>query len=212
MKLFKAILPFMAITLLFIFTGLILVLITDKFELHLAINQQIGEPANSFFKNFTHIGDGLTAVILIVIASLLSKNKIPNLILGITTLALSGLIAQFFKRVVFNDLLRPGGYFQKGQLNLVEGVDLHSAYSFPSGHSTASFALFIFLAFVFREKRYAQLIFGVCAILAAYSRVHISQHFVEDIVAGACLGVLIFYLMHFLWSKLKYTSAIAIYE
>jgi membrane-associated phospholipid phosphatase len=212
MKLFRAILPFMAFALLFIFTGLILVFITDKFALHLAINEQIGEPANTFFRYFTHIGDGLTAVILIVIASLISKNKIVNGIFGLTTIAISGLVAQLFKRQVFSDLLRPSGYFQEGQLNLVEGVDLHSAYSFPSGHSTASFALFIFLAFVCRKKRYAQGIFALCAILAGYSRVHISQHFVEDIVAGAILGIGIFFLIYYILGKIKFTKSIIISE
>lgn len=212
MNLFRAILPFMAFALLFIFTGLILAFITEKFELHLAINQQIGEPANTFFRYFTHIGDGLTAVILIVVASLFSKNKIANGIFGLSTLAISGLTAQFFKRQVFNEILRPNGYFQDGQLNLIEGVDLHSAYSFPSGHSTASFALFIFLAFIFREKRYAQAIFAICAILAAYSRVHISQHFVEDIIAGAILGISIFFLIYFILVKMNFTKTIKISE
>ncbi|MEO9533125.1 MAG: phosphatase PAP2 family protein [Crocinitomicaceae bacterium] len=212
MKLFKAILPFMAFALLFIFTGLILVFITDKFELHVAINQQIGEPANSFFKYFTHIGDGLTAVILIVIAALFTKHKIAYGIFGLATLAISGLLAQLFKRQVFSDVLRPSGVFKNGEIEFIQGVDLHAAYSFPSGHSTASFALFVFLAFVFRKKRYAQAIFAICAILAAYSRVHISQHFTEDIVAGACLGILTFFGVYYLMGKINYTKTIQVNE
>jgi len=211
-NLLRTILPFMVIALLFIFTGLTLVFITDKFELHLAINQEIGEPANTFFKYFTHVGDGITAVIIIVIASLFTKNKISMGILGLSTLAISGLIAQLLKRQVFSDDMRPTGYFQSGELDLIEGVDLHQAFSFPSGHSTASFALFIFLAFAFRKYRFAQITAGICAILAAYSRVHISQHFVEDIVAGASIGITTFFLMYWVLGKIKFTKGITINE
>lgn len=210
LKLLKAILPFMAIAMLFIFTGLALVLITDKFELHLAINQQIGEPANSFFKYFTHVGDGLTAVVLIILVALISKNKIANGLLGLSTLAISSVITQLLKRQVFADILRPSGYYQDNQLNLVEGVDLHTAFSFPSGHSTASFALFIFIAFVFRKHRYIQLLCGICAVLAAYSRVHISQHFTEDIVFGAAIGISTFFLLYHFSTKIKYTAELEI--
>ncbi|MFT4603118.1 MAG: membrane-associated phospholipid phosphatase [Arenicella sp.] len=210
--LLRSLLPFMVIALLFVFTGLTLVLITDKFELHLAINQQIGEPADSFFKYFTHVGDGITAVVLIVIVSLTTKNKIANGILGLSTLAISGVIAQLLKRQVFSDHLRPTAYFQNGQLKLVEGVDMHAAFSFPSGHSTASFALFIFLAFVFRKYRYVQGLCGIFAVLAAYSRVHISQHFMADIVVGACLGITIFFVLYSVLIKFKFTESIQLQE
>jgi membrane-associated phospholipid phosphatase len=211
-NLLRAILPFMVIALLFVFTGLTLVFITDKFDLHIAINQEIGEPANTFFKYFTHVGDGITAVIVIIVASLFTKNKIAMGILGLSSLAISGLIAQLLKRQVFSDVLRPTGHFQNGELELIEGVDLHQAFSFPSGHSTASFALFIFIAFAFRKYRFVQIAAGLCAILAAYSRVHISQHFVEDIVAGSCIGIIVFFFMYWVLGRIKFSKGITINE
>ena len=117
-----------------------------------------------------------------------------------TTFALSGLIAQFFKRIVFYDYFRPVRAIGADHLNLIEGVDLHGSFSFPSGHSTVSFALFIFLAYLFRNKRYLQVVFAFMAILAAYSRVHISQHFIHDIIAGAILGIAIFFLVFWIFS------------
>ena len=202
MKLLKCILPFLFICLLFILTGLFLVLITDKGTLHLSINTLVGGPMDDFFKYFTHIGDGITVAALIVLSSLTVKGKIiPYILLGLSSFALSGLLTQLLKRLVFNGYSRPLKFFGPENLNLIEGVKLHGSYSFPSGHSTASFALFIFLAFVFRKTKYAQVFFGILAILAAYSRVHISQHFVQDIICGATIGVSIFFFTFWLMNK-----------
>lgn len=186
----------MAISLLFIFTGLILILITDKAQLHLAINELVDGGADNFFKYYTHVGDGLTVAILIVVAAIFSKNKIATALMGLVSFALSGLITQLFKRLVFASERRPAAYFGEDHLNLVEGVKMHGSHSFPSGHSTASFALFIFLAYVFRKHRYIQVLCAFGAILAAYSRVYLSQHFTEDVVAGSIVGISIFFLVY----------------
>ena len=191
----------MSITILFLVTGLILILITDKNELHLSANAFVGGSADSFFALYTHIGDGITVAILVLLLSLIKPRKfLPVFSLGITTFALSGLISQFFKRIVFPHQFRPTTIFGAENLNLIEGVKLHGSFSFPSGHSTVSFALFIFVAFIFRKYRWVQIIAAFMAILAAYSRVHISQHFIEDVVAGALLGVSSFYLFHWLYN------------
>jgi len=207
MRLAKSILPFLVITTLFLLTGLILISITDKTLLHLSANAFVGGTADTFFKNYTHIGDGVTIAIIIPVICLFDRKKfVPNVLLGMTTFALSGLIAQFFKRIVFYDYFRPVKAIGAEHLNLIEGVDLHGSFSFPSGHSTVSFALFIFLAYLFRSKRYLQVLFAIMAILAAYSRVHISQHFIQDIIAGAILGVGIFFLVYWLFSKYLFKS------
>jgi membrane-associated phospholipid phosphatase len=196
MKLFRSLLPFMGLSFLFILTGLILIFITEKYKLHLSANAFVGGPADDFFKYYTHVGDGLSVAIVVVIISVIYRKKfLPYFVLGMSTFAISGLAAQFLKRLVFSDIKRPLGVFSPEQLRVIEGVDLHSSFSFPSGHSTVSFALFIFIAFVFRKYRYVQMLCAVMAILAAYSRVHISQHFIEDIVAGAALGITMFFLL-----------------
>ncbi len=196
----------MAVSLLFIFTGLILVLITDKVPLHLAFNELVGGSADTFFKYFTHVGDGLTVAIVIVLASLFSKEKIATALLGLISFALSGLFTQLLKRLVFASERRPVAYFGEDQLNLIEGVKMHGSHSFPSGHSTASFALFIFLAFVFRKYRYVQIFCAFGAILAAFSRVHLSQHFTEDVVTGSIIGVSVFFIVYWIFGKFSYTK------
>lgn len=183
--------PFTVAFGLFLLAGSSLVLVTDKGSLHLWFNQWVGGQGDLFFRYYTHVGDGLVAVLIILAISLLKPSyptKIAYAALGISSFLLSGLLAQFLKRVVFSDWVRPIGYFASGQLQLVEGVQLHSAYSFPSGHSTTSFALFFFLAFAFSAHRGWQVACLSMAALAAYSRVYLSQHFLEDTIAGAALG------------------------
>ena len=199
MKLVKELLPFLLITSLFLLTGLTLTLITDQQLLHLSINSFVGGSANTFFKYFTHVGDGITVAVLIVIFSLFRyRQYFAYLSLGLTTFAISGLFTQFLKRVIFASYPRPIKVFGEEELILIQGVKLHGSFSFPSGHSTASFALFIFLAYVFRKTRYAQVLCAFAAILAAFSRVYLSQHFTEDIIAGGIIGISTFFLMEWL--------------
>lgn len=196
----------MLISLLFVLTGLILVFITDKAELHLSFNQLVGGNADGFFKLYTHIGDGLAVAIIILIASVFSKEKIATALLGLVSFGLSGLLTQLLKRLVFYADHRPVSYFGEEHLNLIEGVKMHGSHSFPSGHSTASFALFVFLAYVFRKHRYVQGLCAIAAILAAYSRVHLSQHFTEDVVTGSIIGISIFFFVYWIFGKFSYTK------
>ena len=62
-----------------------------------------------------------------------------------------------------------------------------SPYSFPSGHTSASFVSAAFI-----HKRYGleyAIVPYMLATYVAYSRVHAKKHFVHDVVAGAALGI-----------------------
>ena len=64
----------------------------------------------------------------------------------------------------------------KHVLHLVEGIDLHSVNSFPSGHSASAFALFLCLTIIIKNKA-LQPIFFTIACLVAYSRVYLRNTF-----------------------------------
>jgi membrane-associated phospholipid phosphatase len=104
--------------------------------------------------------------------------------------ALTGILTQTLKMGVFPTFDRPSVVLMAEQLHLIEGVDLYRKYSFPSGHSAIAFALAITLLYISKERRFA-LPLLILALLAAYSRVYLSQHFLEDIVAGAWIGSLV---------------------
>jgi len=185
-KLFIDLKYYFIVFLFFIGLALFGVLTYGKLNFHLIVNQYNSSFQDIFFKYFTNVGDGLFAVLILLI--LLFIVKIRIFFIGLSTFLLSGMVCQLMKKIIFADQLRPSKYFSPDQLHYVEGVILHSSNSFPSGHSTTAFAIFLFLAFVFKNKHY-QIIFAVIACLTAYSRVYLSQHFFADVAAGGVIGI-----------------------
>jgi len=92
---------------------------------------------------------------------------------------------------------------QNLKVPLVDGVEMHSRYSFPSGHTTSVFALFTLFSFFLKKRRYAIVLFISC-LLISFSRIYLSQHFLEDVLAGSLVGIfsaLFIYLI--LYNKLN---------
>ncbi|RZK40560.1 MAG: phosphatase PAP2 family protein, partial [Hymenobacter sp.] len=75
-------------------------------------------------------------------------------------------------------------------LHIVEGVVMGTLKSFPSGHSTSAFSVFLLLTLLVKNKRWGY-VFLLLAAAAAYSRVYLAQHFVEDVYAGSLLGTVL---------------------
>ncbi|MBL7900728.1 MAG: phosphatase PAP2 family protein [Bacteroidia bacterium] len=178
--------------------SLYLIYVYDKLQLHLVFNQLVGSVyVNGFFYYITYLGDGFMAILILLIISVMNLRK--GLYTALSFL-LASLFSQFLKRYVFEDIDRPWMIFQNKQelgLRLVEGVDNHIHNSFPSGHATQAFAIFICLAFTSRNKL-LKLFFFFIASLTAFSRVYISQHWLNDIVAGSLIGM-IFSTALYLW-------------
>ncbi len=73
----------------------------------------------------------------------------------------------------------------------IEGIEgLTGLTSFPSGHAMSAFALMAILAFILKTRR-SGIILAIFAFLIAISRVYLGHHFLEDITAGASIGILI---------------------
>ena len=143
---------------------------------------------DSFFKYLTHLGDGITAIILITILLLIRLDYGFYAIIGFS---LSSSITQFLKRVVFKDTMRPSVYFndliEQGSWHLVDGVQLHQLYSFPSGHTTSIFSICVLLS-LFTNSRKIKYSLCFIAILTGLSRIYLSQHFLVDVFAGSLIG------------------------
>ena len=153
--------------------------------LHEAINGHHAAWADTLFKYGTNLADGWTATIITLL--LLLKNWRSFLMLGASA-ALSAIVAQALKHFVFDDVNRPAEFLNvMPQIRLVAGEELMHFNSFPSGHSTCAFSMCFAFAVIVARVRPAAM-FAVLAALLAFSRVYLSQHFTEDVLAGAFIG------------------------
>jgi membrane-associated phospholipid phosphatase len=188
---------------LFLLIGFIIIILVDKSPLHLFLNSFHNSFFDSLFYYITFLGDGITATIITLLLILIKYRY--ALITGISCL-LSATITQLLKHFVFADALRPAKFFEGlNTLHLVENVENYSYNSFPSGHSTIAFALCTSFLFTTTNKG-MKLTFFLAAILIAYSRVYLSQHFFEDIYVGSIIGCLVSCGIYFLFNKVSYDS------
>jgi membrane-associated phospholipid phosphatase len=162
-----------------------LLLYFDKAELHLLINGWNAPLADFFFQYYTEVGGSFP----FWVAGTLLLWRYSAAIMVVATQLIATLIVTPLKRLIDED--RPRVLFEQLQITLhqVEGVRLHSSHSFPSGHTAAAFALFFSLAVIARQPALKFLMF-LLAVLAGFSRVYLSQHFTEDVLAGSVIGVL----------------------
>ncbi len=173
--------------LLLLFAVIPVLCIYPKSEIHLAVNKFHSPIADWFFRHVTYLGDGW---FLIVPVLLLLFFSLRHVVFLITAYFSTGLITQILKRLVFHQVDRPSVYFEGNtSLHLVDGVKMLGSYSFPSGHSTSAFALFLCLALIFKNGTLKMICF-LLACTVAFSRIYLSQHFLMDTVAGSAIGVL----------------------
>lgn len=170
--------------------------IYGKINIQLFLNRLNSEFLDSFFKYWTWLGSGWVALGLILFI-LIFINLRLGILLTIANI-ITGLVVQGLKIFVFNDILRPTATLKN--LHFVQGIDLHSYYSFPSGHTATAFALFFALSLMMKSNL-AKWLFFVVAILIGYSRIYLSQHFLSDVLAGSIIGTIIFLLTLCIFNK-----------
>jgi membrane-associated phospholipid phosphatase len=172
----------------------IISVVIPRETIHMAINRYHTPFLDVLFRAWTFLGDGLGALVIVLITLMF---KIRYAFILFAGYAISGITAQLIKRLFFSHAARPVKYFElQGvdfDLYLVPGVELHSWYSFPSGHSATAFALFFGLSLILKAK-WAQLLALLLAAGVAYSRIYLSQHFLMDVVGGAVIGMVGGYL------------------
>jgi membrane-associated phospholipid phosphatase len=181
-------------------TGTVFVLAVPRPNLHLALNSNHSPFQDVFFRSLTLLGNGWFALGFSVLFLLVSYRCFFMLILSYS---ISGLLAQFVKHAVFPGAARPAGWMDRMPgLPLVPGVDLHHAFSFPSGHATTAFAVLLLAGLVIGNR---PVVFGfmMLAWCVAFSRVYLSQHFLDDILAGALLGTLSALFFYWYFNRLK---------
>jgi len=170
----------------FMIVGLIAASAVKKGDVVLLANNWHQPNIDQFFKFLTYLGDG----IIFVFATIIFLFVRYSLAIHVASIGvLHGVIINSLKKGVFNHLPRPKAYFGEDVfLHFVEGVKVHNHNSFPSGHTASIFALTFFLAIAINRKSWSVPLMGL-AILVAFSRVYLVQHFFVDIVYGSIVGI-----------------------
>ena len=173
----------------FIFWALAItwVCLVDKLLIHKTLTFFQTNFLDVFFQVITYMGDGVF-IVLISIVFLFINVRIA--LLQLISYASSGIISLLLKYSFFAESHRPY-YFLKDDptFHKIANFTYHISNSFPSGHTTSIFALMTIFALVYQQSKLVSVAFFLCAILVAFSRIYLSQHFLIDVVAGSFIGL-----------------------
>ena len=150
----------------------------------------------------TNLGNG--GLIWIIIIALLMINKKYRKIgfMALGALILSAILGEeIIKNVVKR--IRPSSNIPAFNLLIKKPL----SYSFPSGHTSSSFAVAGILSYYF--KNYAAEFFGL-ATLIGFSRVYLYVHYPTDVLAGTVLGLTCSGIIIYLFDKVSYNRSASI--
>jgi membrane-associated phospholipid phosphatase len=187
--------------LLYVIFGGFLLLSTTKDVVTLWVNKNYDPILDTIILVTNQMGEAwFSATVLIVIWVMKGWRYA---VLALICFLLSLGVTMFTKHILFPGELRPVPYFELREetLRLIEGVVQLQTESFPSGHTSASFSVFTVIAVILPKKRW-HWIFAFLALIVAYSRLYLSQHFITDVYAGMIIGVTVSSLSYFLIRKL----------
>lgn len=182
----------------FLFFCVFTLMLFDKEGLHIAINQRNHPFADVFFKYLTYLGDGR---MLVVYAFILLFIKYRFVLILLLSNLFSGILTFILKTQVFDASLRPKKYFENiYELRLVPGVENYLHNSMPSGHTATAFCVFTCFALMAKNKN-TGFLFLITAALIGFSRIYLSQHFLDDVFIGSLIGILFALLVYYLFEK-----------
>lgn len=181
---------------LFVFLGGAFVLFIDEQSGQAAINKFANTQLDEVFKFITSFAEVLIVLPIILLLLWFSYSKFLYVL---SAFLVSGLITQLGKRYIFTEMYRPFKYFDYVEgYHWPEGIKLHVYMSFPSGHTTTAFAVFLSLALIAKNK-WLKLSLTLLAIIIGFSRVYLSMHYTRDILAGGLIGGLTSILFYYLF-------------
>jgi membrane-associated phospholipid phosphatase len=137
-----------------------------------------------FFSVITNLGDGLIFIPVIIILLFV---RFYYSIIAVIIWIIQGLVCAIIKRGFFRDMDRPRAILDNTRLHFVSNIDVHTNYSFPSGHTATIFCVALFLSLVIKN-RIATIGLFFTAVLVGYSRIYLLQHFLIDVAVGALVG------------------------
>jgi membrane-associated phospholipid phosphatase len=183
---------------LYVIFGFFVLTFIPKGEVEKFINSYHNNFLDQFFLIITELGDGAWLTLIIF---LLFFKKIYYGILSTACFLTSTFMVQLTKRLAFPDSPRPLRFFEPTiHLHYVDGLEIHSYFSFPSGHTSGAFTMACLMAILI-GKKYGDYVFFSLAFMVGLSRMYLLQHFFMDTYFGALFGIaatcLVYYIIQF---------------
>jgi membrane-associated phospholipid phosphatase len=171
---------------LFALAGLFVILFYSKADGFYLFNFYHSSPLDYFFIYYTNAGDGFFCVAIALLLFIFKKKYLGLMVFA--SYAISGIIAQVLKYFILE--ARPAVYLKSTSYQyFIKNVTLHNFHAFPSGHTASAFAMAAVLSFEAKNKNYS-ILFLLLAALVGYSRIYLAQHFMDDVLSGAFIGML----------------------
>jgi len=151
------------------------------------LNTDGGAFLDQFFKWATWGAEGWVWIPYLSVVVILFKKDFKLIVLNFL---LSTLLTQIPKQLIWDTISRPiASGMPLDEIHTVHGVVMHSWNSFPSGHTATAFTLFLLTIYLFPTK-WIFAIGAIFAMICAYSRVYLGQHFPLDLGGGMLVAVI----------------------
>jgi membrane-associated phospholipid phosphatase len=171
-----------------------------RIPVFLLLNTDGGAFMDQFFKWATWGAEGWVWIPYLSVVVILFKKDFRLIILNFL---LSTLITQISKHVIWDNINRPiVSGIPLNEIHTVPGLVTHAYNSFPSGHTATAFTLFLLTVYLFPTK-WTLAIGVIYAIICAYSRVYLGQHFPMDLGGGMLVAVISMQLSFLIGQKIS---------
>lgn len=159
-------------------------------------NHMRNEILTPFFILITRLGDKGSIWIAITIILLICKKTRKTGIMSALALIFA---------TTFNNLVLKGIFERTRPYEVVEGlncvIENMKSFSFPSGHTSSSFAAATIL-YTQLPRRYGIPAF-ILASLIAFSRMYLGVHYLTDIIGGMLTGIVSAFIVIFIYNKIE---------
>ena len=175
-------------------------LLWGKNEAFLHLNANLGLIADKVFEYSSYLAEGWIWIPYFIVMVGLYKKDTAFILMNFLV---STLLTQFAKNFIFGTAMRPmASGLDATQIHTVDGVEIHTFNSFPSGHTATAFTLFLLTTYLFPNK-YVLTIGIVYAMVCGYSRIYLAQHFPLDLAGGIFVALLTLPISIFIREKLN---------
>lgn len=139
---------------------------------------------NGFWKFVTSLADGGIFWIILGVSALAFKRTRPVGIAMLLALIINHVATNMILKDIFQ---RPRPFVTFSEI--IPLIDKPGSFSFPSGHTSTSFAAAFAVLFMEKKRRYA-IPAMIIAAMIGFSRMYVGVHYPGDILGGIVIGIL----------------------